>query len=219
MDSGALALLNRAFALAGQPSGQTTLLDADVTQTVDVGPIARRSLAPQGGLFYATVTITHVTPGGLGSSFNPYEPKHATPGSLAHNGWPTVVPAGFDVWLIEAVATTNDATDFLSLSLDMALPGNVQGIRLVNAGGTRSSPAPTEQAFPLAFWDGVVTAKAGITYLTNPDGLFITRLNQRVRRGTSCSILSVSASSGTVSNTLVVSMGLFPVCLGQDAAF
>ena len=142
MDSGALALLNRAFALAGQPSGQTTLLDADVTQTVDVGPIARRSLAPQGGLFYATVRIKHTSVGGLGSSFNPYEPKHATPGSLAHNGWPTVVPSGFDVWLIEAVATTDDATDFLSFSLDMALPGNVQGISLLNTAGTRSSPAP-----------------------------------------------------------------------------
>jgi len=219
MDSGALALLNRAFALAGQPSGQTTLLDADVTQTVDVGPIARRSLAPQGGLFYATVRIKHTAVGGLCSSFNVYEPYHATPGSLAHNGWPAVVPAGFDVWLIEAVATTDDATDFLSFSLDMALPGNVQGISLLNTAGTRSSPAPGEEAFPLAFWDGVVTAKAGITYLTNPDGLFITRLNQRVRRGTVCNVCSVSDSTGTVENTLVISMGLFPVCLGQDASF
>jgi hypothetical protein len=130
-----------------------------------------------------------------------------------------VVPQGFDVWLIEAVATTDDATDFLSFSLDMALPGRVQGISLLNTAGTRSSPAPGEEAFPLAFWDGVVTAKAGILYLTNPDGLFITRLNQRVRRGTVCNVCSVSDSTGTVENTLVISMGLFPVCLGQDAAF
>ena len=219
MDSGALALLNRAFALAGQPSGQTTLLDGEVTQVVDVGPIARRSLAPQGGLFYTTVTINHTFAGHLAASFNPYDPKHGTPGSLSHNGYPVEVPSGFEVWVIQAAAITNDATDFLSLALSLNLAPRLQGISIYNTAGTISSPTPVETYFPLALWDGVATVKTGVYYLTNPDGLFITRLNQRVRRGTLLDVISQSDTSGTVANTLVISMGLFPVCLGQDASF
>lgn len=219
IDSGALSLLNRAFNLAGQPSGQTTLLDGDVTQTVDVGKIARRSLPVGGGLWYAAMMCTHTATGDLAVELNPYNAIHATPGGLTSRGFPADVDNSFDLWILSAVATTNDATDFATLALSYAVPAVHFGINILNTAGVVSSPNSSERETPLVHWDSAVSASATVLYATRGDGTLTGKINQRIRRGAVLRLRSTADTAGTLANVCIVTLGLFPVCLGQDVAF
>jgi len=219
IDSTALLLLNRALGLSGSPASATELEDGHVTQTIDVGPIARRSLPIGGGLWYARLACAHTGVGDLNTSFDPYNATHATPGSLVKSGFPLDVPAGFDIWVISCIGLTDDATDFAAAAFDVETAATAEGISILNTAGVVSSPAAAGGDYPYAVYDGVFTAAAAALYLTKPDGTVLTQINQRIRRGQLFHWRSTSDTAGTVTNTVLVCMGLFPEALGQDAAF
>lgn len=225
IDSSALTLLRRVLRISGQGSAQTELLDGLVNQTLDIGPILRRSLAVAGtgGIFIATLVNNH----GAGaseeqSSFGPYGP-----GLVAGNGYPAVpigtsvaeVPDGFDVWLLDVTGEIigGTAANFVSGIVSIHNPVNQTGLG-VNEAGTVDRNASIRS---VARFDAVdVTITGTINPLLEESGATRILVGERLRRGPLSAQTSVSFSSaatGAVVAQANVRFAVLPSGFGQDA--
>ena len=137
IDSSALTVLRRALGIAGTGSGHTELDDDNLSQVIDVVPISRRSLAFGSGIWQMQMIFVHSNTTGRNIIFDPYRPAVTAGGTAANkNGYPTIVPEGFDVWLIAMSVTTNDATDFSSVTCGIVTAPTASGMNITNVNGT-----------------------------------------------------------------------------------
>jgi len=205
--------------VAGKGSSQTDLDDGNLTQVIDVVPIVRRSLAFGTGLWIANVIFIHTTIAARNMLIDLYNPRLADDTPANKNGYPVIVPEGFDVWLISASLTTNDATDFATFGMSLVTQGVGAGIAETDTEGVESTPVGAAAEIPLSFWDDTMV-------LTNGTIVGLTHLEEitpqygfRIRRGELLSVDSLPDTGGTVTNNLQLKFGLFPVALGQDIAY
>ena len=220
IDSSALTVLRRALGIAGTGSGQTDLDDGNLSQVIDVAAISRRSLAFGSGIWQFQMIFVHSNTTGRNIIFDPYEPRTTAGGTSSNkNGYPTIVPHGFDVWLIAMSLTTNDATDFSSVTAGIVTAATASGMNITNTNGVSTSPGGAALEFPLAHWDTTDVMTNGTIAGLTIQGDLIARLGYRLRRGERISVDSVSDTGGTVTNSVTLTLGLFPVALGQDVAY
>lgn len=200
IESGALTLMNEILQLGAGGEQTTQLDDGNVSQVIDIKSIVRRSLtfASTEGLFFFGYANIHAGAGVLTSSVNPYV---ATTGL---NAFPTVMPRGFDVWLLYATMfRVSGAGALTGASLEIVMTDAMRA-----KGANIGSPA-----IPLGIWDGLETItleEYGIT----EQGETVIRPMARLRRGTAVQFRSNSAGVATFRCVAVV--GAFPAGLGQD---
>jgi len=200
--------------MAGRGSGQTDLDDGGLTQVIDVVPIVRRSRAPVGtsGIFAGAFVVVM----GAGATTEDAAIDPYNPGALiADEPWPNPVPTDLDVWLLGASGTiaAGTAANFTEAMLNVVYAATTE------AWGVDEAGDPTVEApsnFGVAVWDSQDNI-AGRIVLLSEVGAAYTKIGLRLRRGNTLRA-SVGASNA-VTVRITVTLGLFPVGLGQDAAF
>ncbi len=213
VDSGALIALEEQLGLSGNARGITVLRDDDVFQVVDIVAAARRSLADvrTRGLFYAILRTISAAGAPAFVSLDPYAVDQAD----VLGTWPTPVPEGFDVWLLEASVTVSGGT---------FTAGDVAVLQLGNfarqqAFGRNSAGAPVSAtpAHTLAMWDGVVS-DGFTTFLTAEGGALrpTVKIGRRLIPGQQIQV--VIDPTGACTCDFQVQLGLFPAGLGQDGS-
>ena len=220
IDTSALTVMRRALGIAGTGSGHTELDDDNLSQVIDVVPISRRSLAFGSGIWQMQMQFVHSNTTGRNIIFDPYQPSTIAGGTPANkNGYPTVVPQGFDVWLIAMSMTTNNATDFSSVTAGIITTASASGMMIKNVNGVFTSPAGSAIEFPLAHWDTTDVMTNGTIAGLTIQGDLVAQVGYRLRRGERISADSVTDGAGSTTNNLTLTLGLFPVALGQDVAY
>lgn len=211
VDSEALLIVQRALGLTGRPSRITEFLDGQLEQTFDVLPAVRRSrtLAITEGIFVGVMRNVHGAADSQVSTIDPYAPGVVN----AHAPYPGTVGKSFDIWLIQATAVQVSGTGTLTALLDIQL--GVQGWGVDDAGADVTS-APT---MPLALWTGLITKGAIEMGLLEGSGVPVAKLGLRIPR-TSTPVLAFRTTSTAIATfQLNLILALFPVSLGQDAAY
>jgi len=208
VDSQALGEVNRALGITGRGAQRTELLDGQVVQTLDIGPIVRRGMT-QGvtqGIYYAILRNIHVAADTRVTSVNPY---NQTIGNLPP--YPLLVPAGFDLWLLSAAVRQDSGSGTIAASLGILYPSTSQAF------GEDSSGAAVEEQdeYPLCSWDAIVTV--GISWAVLQQGGSWMRFALRLPRFNALELTFRSVSSAAVTWDCVLTLGLFPATLGQDA--
>lgn len=214
VSSTALAPLNKALGLAGSGDSQTELQDGILDQVLDVGPIARRggSVSTSEGIFRVTLRNVHAGAGVLDTSWQPYTPAAA--GRAAP--YPTVVPDTLDFYLlgvsIERVSGGGALNDAAVRVTNLLL-----GFGIDNSG---AGVVPTS-VLTVAAYNGLNTAVTPVYGLLDSKQPFQKPMIRIPRRGAVASpfIVFNSDSSGIATFDCVMLVGLFPIALGQDAAF
>jgi hypothetical protein len=214
VDSQALAPVNKALGLAGSGDSRTELLDASLEQVLEVGPIVRRgrTVGPSEGIFRCTLRNIHAGAGSLSTAWQPY----ASPAAGLIAPFPSPVPDSLDVWVLgvciqSILNQSNFNKGFLRLT------NIVQGFGVDNLANAIVSTS----IFTLATFDAIdndVTPDFGITNA----GLPYQPVNMRLpRKGAVASpfLRFDSDYSGVGTAEMLLLMGLFPLALGQDAAF
>jgi len=208
VDSQALGILNKALGLTGAGSPVTELADGVVDQTLDVGPIVRRSrtLGVSEGIFTALLLNEHAGAGTLSNEINPYEA-----GALARAPFPSPVPQNFDLWLLSATLQRESGTGSqLSALFINHSPSQLAFTR--DDGGSAFTDTPL---MPVMSWDTLITVSqnnartAGVSN-TGPGHIGI-RLPRNI-----VGIRFVSVASAIADYQCMMTIGMFPVGLGQD---
>lgn len=219
LDSDALEPVSRSLGIAGAgASSETVLADAEVIQVVDLNRQARRGRVPHGsgGIFRMSLRNIHAGAGVLVSNMVPYL---AGTGTIAP--FPSPVPRGFDLWLLgaSAIQSADSGFAFAILSLSNTLRGWGQ-----DDNGAAIVSGLIE---PLVFWDGAVGIAGMSDALNNINsGQMYHRINRRIpreREGAAAADLTTIffETSASAASTIECNMafGMFPITLGQDAAF
>jgi hypothetical protein len=170
----------------GSASAQTVLNDGDVTQTMDVIPVARRSLAPgaNGGIFFGVMQNVHAAAGAVATVSDVYNM-----GGLNNEPYPQPIPRSLDLWLLEmSLSQSGTAARFTDAFACVRFPATMQGFSQNQAGAAVSA---TAYNMTVAEWD-------------------------RLSPQTQLYFESEQNGAGTVTATLVCLMGLFPIGTGQD---
>jgi len=201
LDSGALTLLNEILQLGGGGSQITQLDDENVSQTLDVTSVIRRSLsfANSGGLFYFGYSLVHAGAGVLTQLVDPY-----TNLSAGVNSFPTVMPRGFDVWLLTGnLRRASGAGALTGASLEVILNVTMRG----------SGSSITSTTIPVGFWD-TLEADTLQDYAVTQSGEPMLKPMLRLRRGMRVQIRTNSTGVATFHGLVIV--GAFPAGMGQD---
>lgn len=213
VDSGALIALESQLGLSGQARGLTFLQDDQVFSVFDVALAARRSLADvrTRGLFYAILRTISAAGAPAFVSVDPY----AVDAADVLGTWPTPVPEGFDVWLLEASVTVSAGT-FTAGDVAVLQLGNFarqQGFGVDSAG----APVSATPAHTMAMWDGVVS-DGFTTFLTAEGGALrpTVKIGRRMIPGQQ--IQGVIDPTGACTCDFQIQLGLFPAGLGQDGS-
>jgi len=212
IDSQALAFITKALGLTGSGAPVTELEDGHVDQVLDIVPIVRRSrtLAQASGLYYALIQNVHTAAETLSTDITPWAMVDDI-----FNTWSTPIPDGFDIWITSAtVRVPSGVANYTEAALFLELPATAQAIGRNDSGAPVAAPC----VIPLGFWSSADTVFESFGLL--PDGTVTAPLRQRLPRDLTGTILRfISISSGIVTIRCQVQLGLFPVSLGQDAAF
>jgi len=204
IDSQALDVLNLALDLRGAGSPATELTDGVVDQVLEVGPIIRRSRT-QGqttGLYTANMRNTHAGADSATSTLNPYNA-----GNTALAPYPTPMPRGFDVWLLGAALHQRSGSGTLSGALRLNCPATVMGMSTTAAAQLSESV--------VAFWDALVAENTtfGIaSAIDQPEY----RIGVRLPRSPDTQLIFATTSSAVAVFECFLTVGVFPVALGQD---
>lgn len=214
VDSQALGMVQKALGVTGSSPGVTEFLDRTLDQTLDVTPIVRRSrtLGLSAGIHMATLRNIHTDAESLASNWEPY---HSGVG--VRSPWPDPVPDTFDVWLLAAAVRQNSGSGTFLGALTINYPLAALAFGIDDSGVAIAATSETG----LVVWDSVVTA--GPVMGLKEDGQPWARLGIRIPRyvfpttAAEVSLVFRSTSSLTATFDLQLTMGLFPVGLGQDA--
>lgn len=219
VNSSALGLINRALGIAGAGSPKTELIDRDINQILDVGRFVRRSTI-EWDRGYAVLRIEHEAASlELGITADPYSTQHAVAGDFSNPPYPHPVPTGSDFWLFGASVRLDTMNVLTNAALSLVVPSptnpqvfwgleNEDATEIVNLAGS---------TLVLANWTADVDVAGIFNAQEALGGRCYIPINRRIRRGVTISYRSeVTAACIT---TCVMDVGLFPVGLGQDAAF
>lgn len=201
MDSGALTQLSEILRLGGGGEQTTTLDDGNVSQVLPIEKIIRRSLtfARSSGIFWFGFQTIHVGAGVLTSSIDPWL---SNPGV---NAYPTIMPRGFDVWVLYCSARRlSGAGDLTGGSFEIALPANSRGK------GTAMTAL-----LPIGIWDSIETITLQESLVTQ-DGDTMLRPNLRLPQDAFLQFRT--NSTGVATFDCVAVLGVFPSGLDQDVA-
>ena len=207
VDSQALEQARLALGLTGSGSGAasgvTEFDDGLLQQVMDTIPIIRRSRTPAGseGIFSASLTNNHVAIGVLASTVDPYNPGVTTA------GYPSPVPPGFDVWLMQAFVTLNMAGRFSDGALRVVYPFDHQAF------GNN-----VDMDLPFGIWNAEVTLSQAAIILGGSSLMGTTHVVQGrpVRIGRRQTLEFISSAADALTVTCGFLIGLFPSGLGQD---
>ena len=208
IDSDALEIMNKALGITGRGAQETELTDGVVDQAIDVVPIVRRgrTLAGSEGIFTATIRNSHT---GAATVTSPIEP-YAVPTVGIIPPYPDPVPVQFDIWLLQASIRQVSGAGTLVATLSIRYPGQ-QGW------GIRAGTVFVGVAQPhrLAFWDALISdgTNFGILAGSQQPSAFP---RTRIPRGGATELIFASVSSETAAFDCQMTLGLFPVALGQD---
>jgi len=204
IDSQALESLKNALGLSGPGSPTTELTDGVVDQVIDVGPIIRRSRtqAQTTGLYTAAIRNIHAGASAEANTLNPYDA-----GVRGVAPYPTPMTRGFDVWLLNAVVIQVSGSGTLSAALRVNCPASIMGLSTTGAG--------LATAQNLAFWDAVIVEATtfGIQ-AANPKPM--QKIGMRLPRSPDTQLIFATTSSAIATFDCFMTVGVFPVALGQD---
>lgn len=203
LDSGALDLLNQILQLGRGGEQTTSLDDGNVSQVLDILPIVRRSLtfAGSSGLFYFTWENVHSAGTTESTSVNPYA---VTAGV---NGFPTLVPPGFDIWLLYCTIRRSAGGGFLNTGLvEMSWPSTMRG---------KGDTTPATTLMAVGRWT-VLESTSGQSYGVTDQGETLLRPLVRIRRGVSLILRTSSTAAATFQ--MAGAVVALPAGLGQDGA-
>jgi hypothetical protein len=214
INSEALVSANRALGLTGRGAEQTELHDGEVFQTVAANTFARRGLTPAGseGIFAGVLRNVHAGAGTLTSIFHPYDGDAATAG-VAIPPYLAPMPPGFDLWLltIAAVEASGAGTPTGLLRLDYSLPRLGFGIE------DDDSAVLVTPSLPIIAYDALATFGAQVVFVQE-DGSPTWRFGpMRLPRAASLRFLWATTATDVATYDLLMTVGVFPSSLGQDA--
>lgn len=210
-DGAALALLDRAFGLAGIGAQKTFLEDGDVQQVLDVTAPARRALTPftTDGLFTSIFENVHAVSSESLSSADPYNPVNT------HGTYPAPISADFDLWLLGlSVSVTAGAAAVTFASVWIDNREVAVGFSDINTGG----PADiVNREFPLAIWtEFPVDAIPGVAASPSSGNRHVFQhMRMRWPRNNASMVFRTEVTAAATI-FLRAQWGLFPVALGQD---
>lgn len=205
IESQALDVLTKALGLSGAGSPVTELSDGVVDQVLDVASIVRRSRT-QGkttGIYTALLRNIHAGAESKSSLLKPYAPSSGTPRAP----YPNPMPAGFDVWLLTAAVTQLSGSGTLSAQLRLDIPPTQMGISIT---GTS-----VEARMTVANWDAVIAENTTFGVASAVDKP-LWRIGTRIPRSADTDIVFASTSSAIATFDCFMTIGVFPVGLGQD---
>jgi len=200
-----------------QVAGLTDIDDGNVSYTVPLAPeMLRRSLSAVNstGWFIGIMENDHAAADSEASTMDVYNPNSLGAG-VAQGGYPSPVPEGFDVWILNAtLQRITGASDLTGGVLRLRADANFGlgwGIDDVQA-------AVSDDTAPyLAHWDGFDSRAGG----ANPGGtetgtgrVSAIPINMRIRRG--MLLVLSTTSAGSMNIHCSITCGLFPQGLGQD---
>jgi len=208
IDSDALQILTKSLGLTGAGSQVTELTDGVVDQALNIVPIVRRgrTQVATDGIYTATMRNSHT---GATTITNTIEPYNVVT-TLIVAPYPDPVGPQFDIWLLAAAIRQVSGTGTLSATLSIRYPGSQGWGR--TEGGTFVGVA---QAHRLAHWDALVTVGTAFAVLAGSEQptAFI---KTRIPRGGATELIFITVSSATSSYDCQLTLGVFPVALGQD---
>lgn len=214
MNSEALVSANRALGLTGAGSLQTELHDGEVYQTVDANVFARRGLTPAGseGIFAGVLRNIHAGAGTLTSILHPYDADAATAG-VAIPPYRAPMPPGFDLWLltIAAVEASGTGTPTGQLRLDYGLPRLGFGIE------DDDSAVLVTPDFPIIAYDSLATFGGKVIFIQESGSPHWSFGPMRIPRSAAARFLWGTTATDVATYDLLLTMGVFPTSLGQDA--
>ena len=211
IDSDALGVLNKALGLSGRGSPVTELTDGIVDQALDVAPIVRRgrTLAGNQGIFTAVLRNIHTGATTVSNSIDPY--KVPSTGLIAP--YPSPMPDLFDVWLLQAAMRRESGSGSINGLLQYQYSAANQGWGVDNTGAAVVGSDPVA----LAHWDAVATVGTNIFgVLTSADQPLSAARPFRLPRGVDGPLIFTTASSAISTYDCQLTLGVFPVSLGQD---
>lgn len=199
MDSGALTELSKILQLGGGGEQTTELDDGNVSQVLDIEHVIRRSLTPAAsrGLFWFGFSNTHAGAGVISSTLNPFAVD------VGANGFPTIIPPGFDFWHIYS--------HLRQVSGAIALSGAT--IEIIQQGVERGKGFAASSVSPLGIWTDIELL-TGENYGITAQGETIIRFPTRLRPGSIFRFLTNATGVAIYRGVTVV--GLFPAGMGQD---
>jgi len=210
--SDALQVVNKALGVAGTGgAGNTQLQDGILDQVLDVGALARRgrTLASRQGIYTAIMRNQHTNAESLTITTAPYNQT----GANVVPPYPAPVPDRFDIWLLSAVVTQLSGSGTLTATLSIFYAAVQLAWGLNNSG----SPVTGATEHPVAFWDALATENTLTMALRNGARGPFAPIGVRLPRSDSTFIRFRSTSSATSIFDCLLTFGLFPVGMGQDA--
>ena len=208
VDSDALTILTKSLGLTGPGSPITDLNDGVVDQALSVNEIVRRSRTQvsKEGIYTATMRNSHTGATTVTSTVEPY--SVATVGIIPP--YPDPVPPQFDIWLLQASIRQVSGTGTILATLSLRYPGQQGwGIR---AGTVFVGVA---QAHRLALWDTLVSDGTNFAVLAG-SGQPSAFPRTRIPRGGATELIFITISSETAAFDCQMTLGVFPVAMGQD---
>jgi len=197
---------------ASQLSGVVNLDDGDVSLTLDIADLTRRGLAGiRDGWYQAVLENVHSAADDESSTIVPY-----TPAATASAPYPTAVGLDYDVYLLRAQGLRVAGAGTLDEGwLRLLLPDESIGIGIEDD-GTAITAASN---YTLARFTDVVAAPGGLSndMLVDAAGDPSIYIGTRLPRGCSLNWATTSVTASATFRCLLT-LGLFPVALGQDVA-
>ncbi len=210
IDSDALQILTKSLGLTGAGAQETELMDGVVDQSLNVVPIIRRgrTLSNKEGIFTATMRVILTDIERVALTVDPY--NVGTTAAIAP--YPTTVPAQFDLWLLAAAIRQVSGTGTLDASLAVRYQGQ-QGWGIDDGGLFIGA----EQAHRVAHWNGIIDDGSNFGILAGslqPTAFLGMRLPRGFQNRTE--LIFTATSSATSTWDCQLTLGMFPVALGQD---
>lgn len=207
-DSPGLREMARVLQLSTGSPQEVDLQDSIVQQSIGLNPFLRRGLTPAGslGLFTATILNEHLGTDTITNDVDPYTPATAFIG----NGYPAVVPANLDVWLLAAHAQ------------NVTAPGDFTGgllgvLSATGAMGWRNEAASIAMVQMYQLFNVEITFGNVVALGINSVGDVIMKGPVRLRRGQdSIRFSTVKTGAGAGSYKAFLTLGVFPAGMGQD---
>lgn len=203
--SDALQEVNRILGITGAGSQETEFMDGTLDQVLDAGPLIRRgrTLGRSEGLWQAIMQNVH--PVGAETIFSVVTPYNQTVGVI--NGYPALVPRGFDIWLLGAEVINISGGGVTTAGLFLNVDGTAQAFGEDDMGAAVvSSPHHT-----FAYWPDTVLQTFRVQ---DPVPQRAMRIPRGVDPGTSLTFSTTATLASTWECSLL--LGLFPSALGQD---
>jgi len=212
-DSPSLRNLHRILKISTGPPQLVDIQDDVLQQMIGVNPFMRRELTPQGssGIFTASILNTHTGSDTITTDVNPY-----TPGTtFVDPTYGDPVDPDLDVWLIMAHAQviTGDG-DFGDGFLSIIMDATAMGWRNeASAIAVNQIIQAYDSERPVGSINFLYSSGTDVLFLSTDGGTPI-----RISREGDARIRfqTIKAGVGAATYKLFLTLGLFPVGMGQD---